>query len=130
MNQKSLGVEIKLTKNYSLVRETLERMGIRNAQEKKFFPSCYCIEENDGTYRIYHFKELFEKEGKKSNYDDLDELRRDTIIHFLKKWNLIESDYEVDSILVQKIDVLNHKDKPKYKICHKYFFKKKLAEIK
>lgn len=121
-----LGVEVSLVKNYSLVKETLERMGIRNSQEKKFFPSCYCVEE-EGKFRIYHFKELFAKEGKKSDYDDLDGLRRDTIIHFLKKWGLIDTDYEVESILVQKIDVLNHKDKPKYKICHKYYFKKKVA---
>jgi len=125
MSLEQLGVEVSLIKNYALVRETLERIGIRNSQEKKFFPSCYCIEEQ-GKFKIYHFKELFLKEGKDSNYDDLDKLRRDTIIHFLKKWGLIESSYAIDEILVQKIDVLNHKDRPNYTICHKYYFKKKV----
>lgn len=125
MNNENLGVEVSLVKNYALVRETLERMGIRNSQEKKFFPSCYCVEE-DGIYKVYHFKELFSKEGKTSNYDDLDELRRNTIIHFLKKWGLVDTEYELDEILAQKIDVLNHKDKRDYKICHKYFFKTKV----
>jgi hypothetical protein len=125
MSLEQLGVEVSLIKNYALVRETLERIGIRNSQEKKFFPSCYCIEEQ-GKFKIYHFKELFLKEGKDSNYDDLDKLRRDTIIHFLKKWGLIESSYAIDEILVQKIDVLNHKDRPNYTICNKYYFKKKV----
>jgi len=118
------GVRVELKKNYPLVKETLERMGIRNAKEKKFFPSCYCVEEDDGTYRIYHFKELFIKEGKESDYNDLDQLRRDTILHFLKKWGLVDFEQEIESILVQKIDVLNHKDRPDYRICHKYYFKK------
>jgi hypothetical protein len=124
-----LGVEVTLVKNYALVRETLERMGIRNSEVKKFFPSCYCVEEEDGAFRVYHFKELFMKEGKTSNYDSLDGLRRDTIIHFLKKWGLIDTDYNLDEILAEKIDVLNHKDKPSYKICHKYYFKKKVNEL-
>jgi hypothetical protein len=125
MTNDNLGVPVKLLKNYALVKETLERIGVRNSQERKFFPSCYCVEEN-GEYRIYHFKELFVKEGRHSDYNDLDELRRNTIIHFMKKWGLIECDEDIQEILAQKIDVLNHRDKPDYKICHKYYFKKKV----
>jgi len=121
-----LGVKVILNKKYPLIKETLERMGIRNAEEKKFFPSCYCVEDDNGEYRVYHFKELFQKDGKKSNYDDLDELRRNTIIHFLKKWGLVDYKIDINEILVQKIDVLNHRDKHDYKICHKYYFKKKI----
>ena len=53
---RELGIKVELVKNYPLVKETLERMGVRNGKDKKFFPSCYCVEEDDGTYRIYHFK--------------------------------------------------------------------------
>ncbi len=125
MDDVQLGIEIELKKNFPLVRETLERMGIMNKEEKKFFPSCYCVEEG-GVYKIYHFKELFLKDGKESNYDDLDLLRRNTIIHFLKKWGLIDYTAPIDEILAQKIDVLTHKDRPYYRICHKYYFKKKI----
>lgn len=120
---KVLGVEVTLKKSYPVIAETLERMGIRNSQLKKFFPSCYCLAE-DNVYKIYHFKELFVKEGKPSTYNDVDELRRNTIIFLLKKWELIDCEVPISEILVQKIDVLNHTDKPDYKICHKYFFKK------
>jgi hypothetical protein len=125
MKTNELGVEVTLKKSYPLVKETLERMGIRNSQDKKFFPSCYCVEEND-TFRIYHFKELFIKDGNESTYNDLDELRRNTIIHFLKKWEFIDTDYKIEEILVKKIDVLNHEDKHNFRICHKYFFKRQV----
>ena len=107
MSDRDLGVPVTLLKNYPLVKETLERIGVRNTQERKFFPSCYCVEEN-GEFRIYHFKELFEKEGKQSDYSDLDELRRNTIIHFMKKWGLIECGVDIQEILAQKIDVFIH----------------------
>lgn len=121
---KELGIPVTLKKNYPLVAETLERMGIKNSQMKKFFPSCYCIKDEKDNYRIYHFKELFTKEGKESTYDEVDELRRNTIIFLLKKWELIDCETNIKEILVQKIDVLNHGEKNDYRICHKYFFKK------
>lgn len=123
---KELGIVVTLKKNYPLVAETLERMGIKNSQLKKFFPSCYCIGDDKGVYKIYHFKELFAKEGKESTYNEVDELRRNTIIFLLKKWELIDCEVPITEILVQKIDVLNHNEKPDYRICHKYFFKKLL----
>jgi hypothetical protein len=126
MSDNELGVEVELVKNYPLVKETLERMGIRNAEQKKFYPSCYCVEDEYGRFKVYHFKELFLKEGKESNYDDIDELRRNTIIHFLEKWGLVSHNHNIDEILVQKIDVLSHKDKRDYRICHKFYFKKKV----
>lgn len=125
--ERELGMQVELKQGFLLVKETLERMGIRNQKEKKFFPSCYCVQEEDGTYRIYHFKELFLKDGKDSTYDDLDKLRRDTIIYFMEKWGLITFEKDDDfSIMEKKIDVLSYRDKPTYKICHKYLFRKKI----
>ena len=117
-----LGISVELVKPISLVRETLERMGMSNNFEKLFFPSCYCLgNENDG-YKIFHFKELIALEGKKTNYSDFDELRRNTIVHLLIKWNVIRADNPPQEILAEKIRILNHQDKIKYKICHKYEF--------
>ena len=124
----SLGVEVKLLVDFSVVKETLERVGVRNREEKKFFPSCYIVDEKDGTYRIYHFKELFKKEGNKSTYDDLDMLRRNTIVFLLKNWGLVDvvNKDNIEEIQVKKIDVISHKEKREYKICHKYLFKRKV----
>jgi hypothetical protein len=129
MNNEELGIPVTLKQGFLLVKETLERMGIRNQKEKKFFPSCYCVQEADGSYRIYHFKELFLKEGKDSTYDDLDKLRRDTITYFLEKWGLVAFDKGDDfSIMEKKIDVLSYQDKPNYRICHKFIFRKKIVD--
>jgi hypothetical protein len=117
-----LGTSIDLVKPLSLVRETLERMGVCNRFEKKFFPSCYCVGNEEEGFKIFHFKELIEIEGKSTNYNDADELRRDTIVHFLIKWNIIKADTPPPAILAEKINVLSHRDKPRYQICHKYEF--------
>lgn len=122
---KQLGFPVTLKKDYLVVTETLERMGIRNNQEGKFFPSCYCVEQ-DGQYKIFHFKELFLMEGKESSYNDLDELRRNTIIKLLSDWGILDPKLEITEIIAQKIDVLNFKDKKHFRICHKYFFKNKI----
>jgi hypothetical protein len=122
---KPLGMPVTIKKDYQVVTETLERMGVRNNQEKKFFPSCYCVEHN-GEHKIYHFKELFLMEGKESSYNDLDELRRNTIIKLLADWGIVEPKQEITEIIAQKIDVINFKNKKEYKICHKYFFKTKV----
>jgi len=124
MSTEQLGIEVTLLKNFPLVKETLERIGIRNSQEKKFYPSCYCKETEEGVYKIYHFKELFIEDGKESTYSELDELRRNTIVHFMKKWGFVDTKFKIPEILAEKIDVLNYNDKPNYKICHKYFFKR------
>jgi len=119
-----LGVEVTLKKEFPLVKETLERMGIRNAKTRKFFPSCYCVEVEEGKFRVMHFKELFIRDGKESSYDEVDELRRNTILHFLKKWGFVDFDMKIDEIMMKKIDVLNYNDKHLFDICHKYVFKK------
>ena len=118
-----LGISVQLIKPISLVRETLERMGMCNKFEKKFFPSCYCVGNELDGYKILYFKELIELEGKTTNYSDFDKLRRDTIVHFLIKWNLVNTENLPSEILAEKISVLSHRDKLKYKICHKYEFK-------
>lgn len=120
-----VGVEVKLIKNYPLVRETLERMGIKDNIRGLFYPSCYCI-ENEGIYKVVHFKEMFYLEGNDSTYNEIDELRRNTIVYFLVKWGLVEVNYEIDSILQDKIDILNHNDKHLYKIKHKFIKTRKL----
>jgi len=119
-----LRVQVELLENFSVVKETLERVGVRNRDEKKFFPSCYIIQEDDDTYCIYHFKELFAREGKETTYNDVDELRRNTIAFLLQNWNLVKIVDELGDIQVKKIDVLNYGEKKDYRICHKYLFKR------
>lgn len=123
MSIADLGIKVDLLTEYSVVCETLERVGVVNHEKKKIYPSCYCFKvEKDGKteYRICHFKELFVLQGKESTFNKIDELRLKTIVYFLKKWNLITIDIAIDEILKEKIDVVKYSEKKNYKIIHKF----------
>jgi hypothetical protein len=119
----TIGIKVELLTEYSIVCETLERIGIVNKKEKKIYPSCYCHKVvNNGVteYYICHFKEMFTLQGKPSTFSNLDKLRLKTIVYFLEKWNLIKSSTVIDQILKEKIDIVKHSDKKDYKIIHKF----------
>ena len=44
-------------------------------------------------------------------------------LDFLIEWGIVRAQKPTE-ILADKIHVLAHRDKPKYRICHKYEFKK------
>lgn len=120
----NMGIKVELLTDYSVICETLERVGVVNRKEKKIYPSCYChkIEKENGAieYRICHFKELFTLQGKPSTFNKLDLLRLKTIVYFLKKWNLVTVEETIDQILKEKIDVVKYSDKKDYHIVHKF----------
>jgi len=125
LDPNTIGIKVKLVKDYALVCETLERMGVVNHKEKIIYPSCYCRKvENAGgfDYTVCHFKEMFALQGKPSTFSNVDSLRRCTITYLLQKWGLIEvlDTNDVSKILDEKIDVVAHKDKRQYRIIHKF----------
>ena len=114
------GVEVKLVSMFSIVRETLERVGIANTKKKTLTPSCYCLHKK-GRYYILHFKELLMLDGNSSNYSAEDEQRRNAIVDLLEKWGLLTV---IDKSKVENktkyVYVLPHKEKTNYSIVHKY----------
>lgn len=124
----NIGIKVILMKDFPLVCETLERMGVINHKEKKIFPSCYCMETteklDDGkkVYTITHFKELFVAQGKPSNFDDLDKIRLNTIAYLLNDWGMVKvlDPTDIEEISKRKIPTLPHHKKPEYKIVHKF----------
>lgn len=126
----TIGIAVKLNEDFSVIRETLERIGIINRKKKTFYPSCYCVETKEsGVYRIVHFKELFPLFNRDSTFDEVDAIRRKTIVHLLKNWKLIEvvSPDDIDEILSEKITVLKHSEKRDYEIIHKFKFSKRIV---
>lgn len=126
----NVGISVKLKEDFSVVRETLERIGIINRKKKAFYPSCYCVETSkEGIYKIVHFKELFPLAGRETTFDEVDKIRRKTIVHLLKNWNLIDvlNTDDIDEILSEKITVLKHSEKKDYTITHKYKFSKRIV---
>lgn len=116
------GVKVELKSDFSVIRETLERIGIVNKIKKVITPSCYIIKDN-GEFFVCHFKELL------SMFDDVpdklsekDTNRRNSIATLLENWNLIKI---LDSNVYQKelkenVYVHPHKERSGYTINHKF----------
>lgn len=60
------------------IKETLTRIGVASRKEKKLYQSCHILHKQ-GRYFIVHFKELFLLDGKKSNLEENDVARRNTL---------------------------------------------------
>lgn len=116
------GVKVELKSDFSVIRETLERIGIVNKIKKVITPSCYIIKDN-GEFFVCHFKELL------SMFDDVpdklsekDTNRRNSIATLLENWNLIKI---LDNNVYQKelkenVYVHPHKERSGYTINHKF----------
>lgn len=104
------------------VRETLTRMGVASRKESKLYQSCHILHKQ-GRYFIVHFKELFLLDGKKSNLEENDLLRRNTITQLLADWGLvhIENKQQVaECAPLRQIKIISHKEKDQWELCPKY----------
>jgi hypothetical protein len=126
-------VEIKLpdSENFLKVKETLTRIGVASSQSKELFQSCHILHKK-GRYFIVHFKELFELDGKESNFSDEDKARRNTIANLLAEWGLVDlvnTDRSKAPVApLSKIKVLSFKEKDEWKLTPKYHVGKKKLE--
>jgi hypothetical protein len=121
----TIGIKVKLKKDFSIVRETLERIGIKNKKKMTFYPSCYCVESKDPDFfKIVHFKELFPLFGRETTFNDIDKLRRNTAVILLEGWGILEivDRNEIDAMMIDKIPVLKHSEKQNFEIVHKFKF--------
>ena len=84
-------LEITLTEpdDFLKVRETLTRIGVSSRRDNTLYQSCHILHKQ-GRYFIVHFKELFLLDGKKSNLEENDILRRNTIALLLQDWGLVD----------------------------------------
>ena len=104
------------------VRETLTRIGVASRNDNKLFQSCHILHKQ-GRYFIVHFKELFLLDGKKSNLEDNDILRRNSIATLLSDWGLIEivDKKQVEECApLRQIKIISHRDKDEWELCPKY----------
>ena len=104
------------------VRETLTRIGVASRKENKLFQSCHILHKQ-GRYLIVHFKELFLLDGKKSNLEENDIARRNTIAQLMSDWGLITiEDGEKAKPLapLRQIKIIPYKEKENWELCPKY----------
>ena len=104
------------------VRETLTRIGVASRKENKLFQSCHILHKQ-GRYFIVHFKELFVLDGKKSNLEENDIARRNTIAQLMSDWGLITIDngQQVKPLApLRQIKIIPFKEKNNWELCPKY----------
>ena len=104
------------------VRETLTRIGVASRKDNKLYQSCHILHKQ-GRYFIVHFKELFLLDGKKSNLEENDVARRNTIATLMSDWGLltIEKRDKLDPIApLRQIKIISFKDKDHWELCPKY----------
>jgi len=104
------------------VRETLTRIGVASRKDNKLYQSCHILHKQ-GRYFIVHFKELFLLDGKKSNLEENDIARRNTIATLMSDWGLvtIEGKGKVEPLApLRQIKIIPFKEKNDWDLCPKY----------
>lgn len=118
-------IEVKLPEpdDFLKIRETLSRIGVASRKEKVLYQSCHILHKQ-GKYYIVHFKELFQLDGKTSDFSEDDRARRNTITNLLHEWGLLEL---VDLIKskdpttpLSNIKIISHKEKSEWTLITKY----------
>ena len=117
-------LEITLTEpdDFLKVRETLTRIGVSSRRDNTLYQSCHILHKQ-GRYFIVHFKELFLLDGKKSNLEENDILRRNTIALLLQDWGLVDiqnKDMVKDSAPMRQIKIISYKEKENWNLQPKY----------
>ena len=117
-----LEVTIAEPDDFLKVRETLTRIGVASRKENKLFQSCHILHKQ-GRYFIVHFKELFMLDGKKSNLEQSDLERRNTIATLLSDWGLIQiqnTEQVKECSSLKQIKIIPFKEKSEWELCPKY----------
>lgn len=117
-----LEVSLNEPDDFLKVRETLTRIGVASRKEKKLFQSCHILHKQ-GRYFIVHFKELFLLDGKKSNLEEGDIARRNTIATLMSDWGLVtiqEENKAQPLSPLRQIKIIPFKDKQEWELCPKY----------
>ena len=117
-------VEVTLNEpdDFLKIRETLTRIGVASRKDNKLYQSCHILHKQ-GRYFIVHFKELFLLDGKKSNLEENDVARRNTIATLMSDWGLltIEGRDKLEPIApLRQIKIISFKDKDQWNLCPKY----------
>tara|TARA_B100001248_G_scaffold68117_1_gene47970 strand:- start:5873 stop:6292 length:420 start_codon:yes stop_codon:yes gene_type:complete len=104
------------------IRETLTRIGVASRKDNKLYQSCHILHKQ-GRYFIVHFKELFLLDGKKSNLEENDVARRNTIATLMSDWGLltVDNNNNLKPIApLRQIKIISYKDKGQWELCPKY----------
>lgn len=125
-----LGIEVRLgdSEDFLKIKETLTRIGVASKKENILTQSCHILHKQ-GRYVIIHFKEMFEMDGKSSNFSEEDEIRRNMIAKLLEEWGLLKIEEPEKMIgklgTMYGLRVIPFKEKSDWVLAQKYTIGKK-----
>ena len=118
-----LEIELNEEEDFLKIRETLTRIGVASRKDMTIYQSCHILHKR-GKYYIVHFKELFALDGKKTNFNENDLGRRNTIANLLAEWgllNLVAAKRSAElTVPLGQIKILSFKDKSNWNLVAKY----------
>ena len=117
-----LEVTINEPDDFLKIKETLTRIGVASRKDNKLYQSCHILHKQ-GRYFIVHFKELFLLDGKKSNLEENDIARRNTIATLMSDWGLLTIDKKDSAqplASLRQIKIIPYKEKANWELCPKY----------
>lgn len=121
-------VTLKSNDDFLKVRETLTRIGVASRKDNTLYQSCHILHKQ-GKYYIVHFKELFQLDGKPSNFDESDLARRNTIVNLLAEWGLVDRvnpSMSIDPVSpLSQVKIIPYKEKDQWELVPKYNIGKK-----
>ncbi len=123
-------IEITLIKpeGFLMVAETLTRIGVPNKSKTELYQTAHILHKQ-GRYFLVHFKQMFELDGKYSNFDKEDQVRLNTIADLLRQWKLItilnEEKFSEKMKLGTNLKVISSSDKKNWTLTPKYTIGKK-----
>ncbi len=116
-------VRLRTPEDFLKIKETLTRIGVASKHEKVLYQSCHILHKQ-GRYYIPHFKQMFELDGKPSNFSEDDHGRLNTIVALLAEWGLVdvmdETSIRSPRCPVTRIKILSHREKGEWVLESKY----------
>ena len=123
-------VEVKLPDEdaFLKIKETLSRIGVASNKNKTLYQSVGILHKQ-GKYYLVHFKQMFELDGKASDFNDDDLGRLNTICNLLQDWGLVTvvdpKKIKSPRAKMSTIKVIPFKEKEKWNLVEKYSIGKK-----
>lgn len=120
-----VGVEITLPNedSFLLIRETLTRIGISSARDKKLYQTAHILHKQ-GRFFIVHFKEMFILDRRETSLNNDDIRRRNAIVKLLQDWKLLDvinfQSIQDNIAPISEIKILKHTEKDDWELVQKY----------
>jgi len=120
--------EINLVSDFSLIKETLTRIGIPSVKDNTLYQSVHILKKHDKVnsvdrYYLVHFKQMFGLDGREYEMSEDDTKRLNRVADVLRNWGMVEFDKdfaEDDLIETYKVKILKYGESKDWTLKEKY----------